>query len=319
MLALKKYKVEASALALDDAHTTAFHTGLGAPVQLASTVPVAEYLNENTVAAFADAAYTKPNMAVVADGASQAGLSKWIDQFFKDVSSSSQSSLNTTGSKYFGGEQRTAKPGPNAYIIAFPGYSLSSPSPELAVIVALLGGQSNVKWAPGFTLLSKAAAHAVGGHARATNYAYSDAGLLTIEIGGSASAVRKIAEESVTGLKKVAASGVSKEDLTKAIAKAKFDLLAASELGGVGLVSSGTSLIHGQQPIQFSSTLKSLESVTADKVKSVSFRLNKDKVGRLDANTMPQAAKALLDGKATVVAVGDLHVLPFAEEIGLRV
>jgi len=32
-----------------------------------------------------------------------------------------------------------------------------------------------------------------------------------------------------------------------------------------------------------------------------------------------QAAKALLDGKATVSAVGDLYVLPFAEELGLKV
>jgi len=35
--------------------------------------------------------------------------------------------------------------------------------------------------------------------------------------------------------------------------------------------------------------------------------------------TFKQAAKALLDGKATVSAVGDLFVLPFAEEIGLKV
>ena len=32
-----------------------------------------------------------------------------------------------------------------------------------------------------------------------------------------------------------------------------------------------------------------------------------------------QAAKSLLDGKATVSSVGDLYVLPFAEEIGLTV
>lgn len=35
--------------------------------------------------------------------------------------------------------------------------------------------------------------------------------------------------------------------------------------------------------------------------------------------TTSQAAKALLEGKATVSAVGDLHQLPYAEEIGLRV
>ena len=32
-----------------------------------------------------------------------------------------------------------------------------------------------------------------------------------------------------------------------------------------------------------------------------------------------KAAKALLDGKATVSTVGDLYVLPFAEDVGLHV
>ena len=36
-------------------------------------------------------------------------------------------------------------------------------------------------------------------------------------------------------------------------------------------------------------------------------------------NSNLQAAKAMLEGKATVASVGDLHVLPFAEELGLRV
>jgi len=34
---------------------------------------------------------------------------------------------------------------------------------------------------------------------------------------------------------------------------------------------------------------------------------------------MKQAAKALLEGKASVAAVGDLYVLPFAEELGLKI
>lgn len=34
---------------------------------------------------------------------------------------------------------------------------------------------------------------------------------------------------------------------------------------------------------------------------------------------MRQAAKSLLESKASVSAVGDLHVLPFAEELGLKV
>ena len=32
-----------------------------------------------------------------------------------------------------------------------------------------------------------------------------------------------------------------------------------------------------------------------------------------------QAAKSLIDGKASVSTVGDLFVLPFAEDLGLKV
>ena len=37
------------------------------------------------------------------------------------------------------------------------------------------------------------------------------------------------------------------------------------------------------------------------------------------ANSSCQTAKSLLDGKASVAAVGDLHVLPFADDLGLKV
>ena len=48
----------------------------------------------------------------------------------------------------------------NALVLGFSGASLASSSPEIDVLVALLGGESNIKWAPGFSLLSKAAASA---------------------------------------------------------------------------------------------------------------------------------------------------------------
>lgn len=231
-------------------------------------------MNEHAVASFAEAAYSKANIAVVADGANQIGLTKWIEPFFKSVPESSATQLTSAASKYHGGEQRIAQQGPNALVLGFSGASLASDSPETDVLVALLGGESNIKWAPGFTLLSKAAASAPGAHVSATNYAYSDAGLLTIQINGSASAVRKAAEESVKALKSVAESPVSKEDLTKAIAKAKFDLLARSEVSGTGLVHAGANLIHGGKPLEVVATIKALESVTPEKLKAVRFFLS---------------------------------------------
>ncbi|KAK3320710.1 Metalloenzyme, LuxS/M16 peptidase-like protein [Cercophora scortea] len=295
----KQAKLGAVAVALDAAHSAAFHSGLGAPLYPTSNTPVDTYLNENSVAAFAEVTYSKDNIAVVADGASQAGLTKWIEPFFKAVPATSPEPLSTSASKYFGGEQRIPKTGISALVLGFPGAALGASSPETAVLVGLLGGNSTIKWSPGFSILSKATAAAPGAHAQASNYAYSDAGLLTIEISGAPSAVRKVAEESVKALRSIADGSVSKEDLVKAIAKAKFDLLSQSETSGTGLVHAGASLIHGVQPLKVAETVKALESVTADKLKT--------------------AAKGLLEGKASVAAVGDLFALPFAEELGLNV
>lgn len=271
---LKQGKLAHNALAqaLDNAHAVAFHKGLGSSLYPSSSTSLGPYLSENSVAAFAQAVYTKPNIAIVADGATQANLSKWIDPFFRDVPSSSTSPLQlfTEPTKYYGGEQRTSLSGANALVIAFPGFNLSSDKADVAILTALLGGESNIKWSPGFSLLGKAAAAAPGATVVAKNLAYTDAGLLTIQVTGSPVAVRKGAEEAVKALKSVAESGVTKELLTKAIAKAKFDLLSANELTGAGMVSAGNSLIHGGQIFEVATALKSYEAVTADKVKAVS-------------------------------------------------
>ncbi|KAK4640178.1 ubiquinol-cytochrome c reductase core subunit 1 [Podospora bellae-mahoneyi] len=293
----KQAKVDASALALDAAHAVAFHSGLGAPLYPTPSTPIDSYLNEQAVADFAAAVYSKSNIAVVSDGASEHGLQKWIEPFFKTVPAQGSGSLNNVASKYHGGEQRISAVGQNSVVIAFPGASLGASSPETAVLAGLLGGESTIKWSPGFSLLSQAAAP--GAQAKATNYAYSDAGLLAIQINGQSAAVKKTAEAAVKALKGVAESGVSQEVLVKAIAKAKFTLLSGSEVGGVGIVHAGANLIHGGSPLKVAETLKAFESVTGDKLKA--------------------AAKALLEGKASVASVGDLHVLPFAEDLGLQV
>ncbi|KAH7040079.1 Metalloenzyme, LuxS/M16 peptidase-like protein [Microdochium trichocladiopsis] len=298
VLKLKQAKVagDVAALALDSAHSVAFHTGLGASLYPTPTTALKNYLNENSIADFANAAYAKSNIALVAEGASSSNVSKWTEQFFTSVPSGS--ALNSKATTYYGGEQRTAHVGGNSFVIAFPGSGFAAPKPEVAVISALLGGQPNVKWSSGFSLLSKAAANSPGATAVASNYTYSDAGLFAVQINGTASAVRSAALEAAKAIKSIAEGTVSKEDLTKAIAKAKFDALEASESGRATLLAAGTGIVHTGSPVQIAAAVKAIDGVTADKIKT--------------------AAKALVDGKATVAAVGDLHVLPYAEELGLK-
>lgn len=205
---------------------------------------------------------------MVADGASQAGLSKWIEPFFKEVPASPASALSAPSSKYYGGEQRIAKTGGNSVVVAFPGAALGASSPETAVLVALLGGQPTIKWSPGFSLLANATAP--GATAQATNYAYSDAGLLAIQVSGSAGAVRKATEASVKALRSIAEGGVSQENLVKAIARAKFNLLSGSDGNSTGLVQAGANLIHGIAPLKVAEAIKALEGVNAEKLKTVS-------------------------------------------------
>ncbi|KAI1780275.1 LuxS/MPP-like metallohydrolase [Hypoxylon cercidicola] len=303
VLKVKQAKLsnDVSAIALDSAHSVAFHTGLGASLYPTTSTPLKGYLNEHSVADYAGAVYAKSNIALVGDGATTTSLHKWTEQFFKGVpaSPSSAATLNSKATTYYGGEQRTAHTAGNSLVIAFPGSSFGTFKPEVAVLAALLGGQPNVKWSPGFTLLSKAAASAPGVVASGTNLAYSDAGLLTIQVTGAAASVRKAGEEAVKALKSIAEGTVSKELLTKAIAKAKFDALEASQSGVSTLLSAGSGIIHTGKPFQIAETIQSIDGVTAEKLQTT--------------------AKSLIDGKATVAAVGDLNVLPFAEELGLKV
>lgn len=272
VLRLKQSGVSAAAQALDNAHSVAFHSGLGSPFNLTPSIPIKPYLSETAVADFADAAYAKPNIALVADGASAANVSKWAQQFFKQVpaASSGKLSLNSAATKYFGGESRTYSANGNALVIAFPGAVNGQASPELAVLAALLGGKSNIKWSPGFSLISKALGPAPGVSTSTTNFAYSDAGLLAVQLSGSAAGIRKAAEETVKALKTISEGTVSKEDLTKAIAKAKFEALEATEKRSGSILLAGSGLVHSGKAIDAAESAKSVESVTAEKLKAVS-------------------------------------------------
>ena len=228
VLKIKQAKLsgDVAALALDSAHSVAFHTGLGASLYPTPTTALKNYLNENSVADFAGAAYAKSNIALVAEGAASSNVSKWTEHFFKSVPAGA-ASVSSKATTYYGGEQRTAHVGGNSFVIAFPGSGFAAPKPEVAVISALLGGQPNVKWSSGFSLLSKAAANSPGATAVATNHTYSDAGLFAVQINGTAAAVRSAALEAAKAIKSIAEGTVSKEDLVKAIAKAKLGAASA--------------------------------------------------------------------------------------------
>ncbi|KAF2855205.1 ubiquinol-cytochrome C reductase complex core protein-like protein 2 [Plenodomus tracheiphilus IPT5] len=301
-LAHQRFLADVTAMATNSAHSLAFHRGLGVPTASSSTVPYTKYLDAHTIEYYSKIAYAKPNFAVVANGAEHGEFSKWVSEFFEGVPSSAaaESSVGAEQSKYYGGEERIAHAGGNAMVIGFPGSSSFTGKfykPELAVLSSLLGGQSAVKWSQGFTKLANAAAP--GAKVTTTSAIYSDAGLLYTTITGSAKAVAATAEAAVQAIQKVAAGEISSEEFSKAKAAAKFKELENGQDIRAGLELTGNGLIHNTQPYQIDDVAKAVDGVSEEAVK--------------------KAAKQLLESRASVSSVGDLFVLPYAADIGLKV
>ncbi|KAH7089795.1 Metalloenzyme, LuxS/M16 peptidase-like protein [Paraphoma chrysanthemicola] len=298
----RKFLASVTDMATNSAHSLAFHRGLGNPTASASPTPYTKYLDAQTIEYYSKIAYAKPNFAVVANGADHGEFSKWVNEFFDDVPAQplEQSSVGSEQTKYVGGEERIAHDGGNAMVIAFPGSSSFTGKfykPEIAVLASLLGGQSAIKWSAGFTILGNAAAP--GTKVTTTSAIYSDAGLLYTTITGSAKGVAETAKAAVDAIKKIAAGEISSEQISKAKAAAKFKELEHGQDIRAGLELTGNGLIHNTQAYQIDEVAKAIDGVSEEAVKS--------------------AAKQLLENRASVSAVGDLFVLPFAEEIGLKV
>jgi ubiquinol-cytochrome c reductase core subunit 2 len=260
-------------MALSSAHSLAFHRGLGTPLYPSSTTPLSKYLDATTIEDFSNAAYSKSNFAIVANGADNAELGKWVGEFFKDVQSSG-AALESSQSKYYGGEERIAHASGNTVVLAFPGsssYTGGFYKPEIAVLASLLGGQTSIKWSPGFSLLAKAGVAFPGAHIQTESAVYSDAGLLYVKIHGSAKDVAGAAQEAVKTIKAIAAGQIAKEDIKKAIANAKFSELENGQNIGAGIELTGAGLVHGNKAYQIDETAKAIDGVTEAKVKEVSY------------------------------------------------
>jgi ubiquinol-cytochrome c reductase core subunit 2 len=266
-----------SQLALESAHRVAFHRGLGNPGTPIPGTPLGAVMDTDLISEFARGAYSKSNIAVVASGAKSSDVSKWVSQFFKETADIPHASPES-GSKapqYFGGEERIPSTAGNAIVIAFPGSASfgtagSAYKPEVAVLAALLGGQSSVKWSTGSSLLAKATEEYPQAHVRTNHVSYSDSGLLYITVSGGVSAVSVASAHVANTLKSVAAGEFTADDVKRATALAKFDTLEAAQSLETGIELTGTGLIHGGKPFQIAEVGQSIDKVTEQQVKEAS-------------------------------------------------
>jgi ubiquinol-cytochrome c reductase core subunit 2 len=266
-------------LAINSAHAVAFHRGLGNPLHPTSSTPLTKYLQADFLQQFSQVAYNKSNIAIVANGADSGEFSKWVKEFFTDLPSAAPSGeilANTSESKYYGGEERIAHDSGNTMIIAFPGSSSftgGSWKPEIAVLATLLGGQSSIKWSPGFSALSKATASFPGAQISTHSAVYSDAGLLYVKLSGNALDVRGASKQVVKTIKSIAAGEISTEDFRKAVATAKFRALETGQDIHAGIELTGAGLVSGGKAHQIDEVAKSIDGVSESQLKSVSSHI----------------------------------------------
>lgn len=180
--------------------------------------------------------------------------------------------ISHSKAKYYGGEERIAHDSGNAMIIGFPGSSSftgGSWKPEIAVLASLLGGESSIKWSPGFALLSKATKSYPRAKISTKSAVYSDAGLLYVSLIGNAREVGVASKEVVQTIKSIASGEISTEDFKKAVAAAKFAALESGQSTAAGLELTGAGLVHGGQAHQIDEVAKSIDGVSESQLKSV--------------------------------------------------
>lgn len=287
-----------SVLGFDHLTQTAYRQrGLGASLFSSPASPI----SLSQVTQYAHSVFAKDNIAVVASGIESSHLSKLISTHFKNLQSTKGSV--TAGSKqYFGGDARVsfipnhAVEGPRAhyghYFIAFEGAGLDV-SPALAILRSHLGGESSVKWSNGLSPLSQIGDKVAGANANAFNLNFTDSGLFGVYLTAPTDKVLTAAKEATKAIKD-ASKSISNEELNKAKAKAKFEAAAAIESRAGIHAAVGGQLLESNKVQLLEETFSKIEGVSASALSS--------------------AASKLLEKKATTVAVGDVHKLPYADE-----
>lgn len=220
-------------LGFDTLTQTAYRQrGLGASLFSTPTIPI----SHSQIVAYAQAAFAKDNIAIVGSGIESSTLTNLVSKYFKEARPSG-GNLTAGPNTYYGGDARVPyvpsheSDAPRAhyghYLLAFQGAGLDA-SPELAVLRSHLGGESNVKWSAGLSPLSQVADAVPGATASAFNISFTDAGLFGAYVTAPQTKVLDAAKNTMTAIKNSSQS-LSKEDLAKAKAKARFEAAAALE------------------------------------------------------------------------------------------
>jgi len=281
--------------AIDVAHALAFRTGLGASLYHGAETC---HLTQDDIKAFAKDVFSKSNISVFGSGISQNLLNKLVEKAFASLPQASTTAA-ATATKYFGGDSRVSSASHGALQTAFIGYGASSaPSADLQVLAAHLSSNPHIKWSEGTTSpFGAGSALPHGVRIQSVFLPYSDAALLGFLVQAPTTEGVHAAGKSVVAAIQGAKKSLKPEQLKSAVAKAKFTAANALESrhGQVQFVSQ--QLLAGASNVSIESALASIDKVST--------------------SSLASAATNLTKAKPVYVAVGDVHALPYADELGL--
>ena len=215
-------------------HQIAFRHGLGNP--LYASADALHALKRSDLKEFAAKNFTADRITIVGTGIAHGELVKLVNEAFVDIKLPASAS-SVPRSMYYGGEARI-QAGPHSearYVIAYPAPGASSAEYAASkVLAALLGGVTKVKYATPNGVLGALSTSAtkVAGFANT----YTDAGLVGVEITGSADEVKVVAGKAVAAFKALSASNIP--ELLVAAKKAAVIEAEAEFSTNVGLLES---------------------------------------------------------------------------------
>ncbi|KAG5363455.1 Cytochrome b-c1 complex subunit 2 [Yarrowia sp. B02] len=282
-LDLIKREADAGFVALEAAHEVAFRTGLGNSVYAQGYSPV----TLDDVKEFAKQVYAKQNVAVVGNNVVPEDLAKLVGSAFADLQEGSKVT-QAQPTTLHGGEARVRASGGNAVTIALP---IAEPKPVYHALASFIGGQAAMPWSVGASPLAQATAGTTTS-AQASFHNYGDAGLFAITIkGASAAEITQVAHKAVQVLKDTGAE-VTEEQAARAYAKSKFAAAEAFESPDSSADVIGMELLSGVA------------------------RIAPENVAKFSPAELAEAAATLsAHPKPVVAAVGQVHALPFADEL----
>jgi ubiquinol-cytochrome c reductase core subunit 2 len=257
--------------ALELAHALAFRSGLGYSLY-ADSHATGSITAEDIRDLHARAVSNPGSVAVLGTGISTESLAKLFETAVSahkaPATTAVPSAPPAPATAYHGGAARVASAhGPQTVFVGF-GSTASASVPTLHALAAHLNPEPALKWAASSAPV--ASGIPAGVRARSVLLPYSDATLIGVVLEGRDGAALREGAKAVVGAFKDAAGGkVGKEELARAVARAKFQLAAGVEAREGYVGAFGPKVLKGETA-SVQGTLDGIQAVSGTSLSQVS-------------------------------------------------